>query len=146
MVDGKKVCGILTEMAAELALVEYLVIGIGVNANMDASKLAQGPGAATTLMAAAGGPIDRTALISAIVTRLMTDIPALEDGFDQVLRRWKERSETLGRQVRLDAGGRIIDGRAIDLDPDGALIIETAAGERRVFRAGEVTMGNDDKS
>lgn len=140
MVGGKKVCGILTEMAAEFAQVEYLVIGIGVDANMEASKLAQGAGVATTLMAASGGPIDRSALINAIVTRLMMDLPALEDGFSAVLRRWKDRSATLGRAVRMDAGGRIIEGRALDLDPDGALIIETAAGERRVFRAGEVTL------
>ncbi|MDP1808840.1 MAG: biotin--[acetyl-CoA-carboxylase] ligase [Actinomycetota bacterium] len=146
MVDGKKVCGILTEMAAEFALVEYLVIGIGVNANIRASKLAQGPGVATTLMAASGGPVDRTALISALVTRIVAALPALEDGFGAVRERWKELSETLGRQVKLDAGGSIIEGRAADIDADGALIVETTAGERRVFRAGEVTMGNDDKS
>lgn len=140
LVNGKKVCGILTEMAAELALVEYLVIGIGLNANFPASMLRESGGGATTLMAEAGGPVDRTALIGAIVTGITSALPSLGDGFDDLIKRWKELSETLGRRVELDVGGSKIKGYAADVDTDGALVVETASGERLVFRAGEVTL------
>ena len=139
LVNGKKVCGILTEMAAELGSVEYLVIGFGLNVNFPASMLAEGAKAATTLQAEAGHSIDRAALIESIITKTMIALQDLTEGFDAILLRWRELSDTLGRHITLDAGGKAVEGRAVDVDLDGALIMEVPSGERLVFRAGEVT-------
>lgn len=142
LVNGKKVCGILTEMAAELELVEYLVIGVGLNANFSQDKL-PGDVVATTLQEQAGSPVDRMDLIVRIVGRVFAALPKLGDGFQAVLRQWKSLSETLGKMVRVEVADTIITGQAVDVDIDGALVVELASGERKVLRAGEVSIKGD---
>lgn len=140
LINGKKVCGILTEMAGEFGQIEYLVIGIGINANFHTSELSGNGIPATTLMDECSRPINRILLIKEIVAQITAGLIELEDNYSGILRRWKELSDTIGRHVALDTGGRIINGLAVDLDKDGRLILELASGDRKAYSTGEVTM------
>jgi BirA family transcriptional regulator, biotin operon repressor / biotin---[acetyl-CoA-carboxylase] ligase len=133
--EGRKFCGILTEMEAELERVAFVVCGIGINVNHVPEEFRPG---ATCLREAAGKPVRRAAVAAAVLR-------AFEgwhgQPFDAVLQRCRERSATLGRQVTAvpAAGGALLTGRAHDLDADGALLIESGGRLHRVV-AGEVSI------
>lgn len=140
LICEKKVAGILTELAAELGQVDYLVVGIGLNANFS-TELLDAPGLnATTLLDETDRTVDRTALTAQIATDIWNALPSLATGFEMVLERWRDFSTTLGRTVTVDVAGEKVTGRAVDLDTEGGLVVIDANNKRRVFRAGEVTL------
>jgi BirA family biotin operon repressor/biotin-[acetyl-CoA-carboxylase] ligase len=131
LVGGLKIAGILLE--SRLAPAPTVVVGIGVN-------LAQrrfGPalaGRATSVVLSAGHAVERETLLAAILGHLDVWRSRLEtEGFEPVRTRWLALSDTIGHRVSVDGQ----EGLALDLDPDGALVLATAAGRCRVV-AGEV--------
>ncbi len=144
LVNEKKVCGILTEMAAEPGLVEYLVVGIGLNSNFEADRIKAHRTPVTTIQSELGRPVERPKMISEIVRRFLSGLASLERKGDQTLiDRWRELSVTLGQDIRLQLAGQTVAGLAVDINDDGALVVDLASGERRVFTAGEVSFGDN---
>jgi BirA family biotin operon repressor/biotin-[acetyl-CoA-carboxylase] ligase len=138
----KKVCGILTEMGAEQDTVNYVVIGIGANLNVDIKKFPmEFRKDATSVEKELGRRIDRVEF----TRRMLEEIENLyllfkRRGFTPILKEWKKISATLGKRVRAVSGKRIIEGRAIDIDSHGALIIKTKKGKEEKILAGDVTL------
>ncbi|MFW6320782.1 MAG: biotin--[acetyl-CoA-carboxylase] ligase [Halohasta sp.] len=126
---GRKLAGILTEMEGEADRVSWVIAGIGVNANIDAADL---PAGATTLRDERGDDIDRRRFVQRLLESLAEQL-ADPDG---VLDSWREYSSTLGMDVRIETTSRTIEGRAIDVQFPGALVVETEAGEE-VVHAGD---------
>ena len=125
---GRKLAGILTEMEGEADRVSWVLIGIGINANVDPAAL---PPGATSLRAEVG-EVDRRAVLQTLLSEL-TD---LLDDPDGVLEAWREHATTLGRRVRVETARETVVGRAIDVRFPGALVIETDDGEH-VVHAGD---------
>ena len=126
-VDGKKLAGILTEMEGEADRVSWLVVGIGLNANLDAEQL-PGDQPATTLRAEVGD-VDRRA----VVQRLLTEFWTLsESAPEATLDAWRTLTDTIGQRVRVDTPTEEIVGEAVDITPPGTLVIETENGRREV--------------
>lgn len=125
-VDGaeRKLAGVLTEMAGEADRIDWLVIGIGLNANVDPDTLPQG---ATSLQALVGS-VDRRTVTQTLLERIAELLEAPE----HVLEAWRERSTTLGRRVRVETPRETIVGEAVDVQAPGTLIVETDAGRRAV--------------
>lgn len=121
---GAKLAGILTEMEGEADRVSWLVVGIGVNANIDRETL---PPGATSIRAEAGD-VDRRVFVQ----RLLERFHELRADPDAVLPAWRERSATLGRRVRVETPGGVVEGEAVDVTFPGALVVRTADGERTV--------------
>ncbi|GAA0510218.1 BirA family transcriptional regulator, biotin operon repressor / biotin-[acetyl-CoA-carboxylase] ligase [Halorubrum aquaticum] len=122
---GRKLAGILTEMEGEADRVSWLVVGIGVNANLDAETL---PAGATSLRAERGGDVDRRRFLA----RLLERYAELADDPDAILPAWRERASTIGRRVRVETASGTVTGRAVDVEPPGALVVETEEGRTRV--------------
>lgn len=122
MIGSKKVAGILTEMEGEPDRVRWVVVGIGVNANTDVTRL---PAGATSLRAETGDTVDRRRLVQAIIEAFERYRRAPED----VLPAWRAYARTLGRRVRVTTGGDEIVGRAVDIVHPGSLTIDTPDGE-----------------
>lgn len=122
--EGQKLSGILTEMEGEGGRIAWLTAGVGVNANVDADSLPAGATSLRTLV----GDVDR----AAFARRLLTAFHDLSTDPDAVLPAWRERASTLGRRVRVDTPGGEVVGHARDVEFPGALVVETADGERRV--------------
>lgn len=141
--EGKKLTGILTEMSAELDRVNYIVIGTGVNVNMEEKDFPEElRGKATSLAIMKGEKLPRVAFFQAVLEALDELCTVLEeDGFAPIVARWREYAVTLGQDVHvIGATGRgSFDGRAVDIDEEGALLVETADGVRRVL-AGDVSI------
>lgn len=130
LVGGRKIAGILLETRGPGPVAT--VVGIGINVGRDAVP----PGLAdrATSVEAEGGAADREALLRGLLGAFDAWRRRLEaEGFDPVRVRWLALSDTVGRQVAVD-GAR---GTAVDLDADGALVLEAAGARRRVV-AGEL--------
>ncbi|WP_418285336.1 biotin--[acetyl-CoA-carboxylase] ligase [Halorubrum sp. DTA46] len=125
---GRKLAGVLTEMEGEADRVSWLIAGMGINADIDASDL---PAGATSLRAELDGPVDRRRVAATLLERFAA-LTETADGLDRVLPAWRERASTLGRRVRVETATDSIVGTAVDVVSPGALVIDTGEGERRV--------------
>jgi len=126
LLDGRKLAGILTEMEGEADRVSWLVVGIGVNANVDAAAL-PGDQPVATLREAVGDVDRRT-----VTQTLLEEFHSLTEDPDAVLPAWRDLSSTLGRRVRIDTGGEQIVGDAVDVTDPGTLVVDTGDGRREV--------------
>ena len=141
LASGRKLAGVLTEMAAEVERVQWLVVGIGVNVNAAAGDFPDElRELATSLLIERGDPVPRALFAAALLTALeeWLDRHAAE-GFAPVRAAWREMSDTLGREVRVRVGSADLVGLAEDVDETGALLVRTASGLERVV-AGDVEM------
>jgi BirA family biotin operon repressor/biotin-[acetyl-CoA-carboxylase] ligase len=127
---GRKLCGILTEMEGEADRVDWLIVGIGINANVDSELLPEG---ATSLQAELGEPVNRRLFTQ----RLLETFDDLRQDLDAVLDAWREHAATLGQRVRVETPGGDVVGEAVDVEFPGALIVKTDDGERVRVTAGD---------
>ncbi|WP_435095185.1 biotin--[acetyl-CoA-carboxylase] ligase [Halarchaeum sp. P4] len=127
---GRKLAGILTEMEGEAGQVSWVVVGVGLNANVPANDLPEG---ATSLLVERGDPVERRTLVQRALERfveLRADPAAAREA-------WREQAATLGTRVRVTLPTETVVGEAVDVTDVGALVVETDAGEERVVHAGE---------
>ena len=124
-----KLAGILTEMAGEHDRINWLVVGIGLNANVDPPTL---PPGATSLQALVG-PVNRREVTQTLLDTLQECCSAPED----VLDAWRDHARTLSQRVRVETQTETIVGTAVDVAFPGALCIETDDGTRRRVTAGD---------
>ena len=129
LVGGRKLAGILLESRG-LAPVVALGIGVNITQGEFPCELAE----RATSVRLAGGACDRETLLAALLEALDRWRGRLErEGFAPVRERWRTLAETLGRTVTVDG----VTGVAVDVDEDGALLLETDGRRQRVV-AGEV--------
>jgi BirA family biotin operon repressor/biotin-[acetyl-CoA-carboxylase] ligase len=124
-VDGeeRKLVGILTEMEGEADRVSWVVVGIGINANVDPADL---PSEAnpTSLEAVRGEPVDRRVLTQ----RVLETFDTVGDDPEAVLDAWREYASTLGREVRIETPDGVVTGEAVDIEYPGSLVVDTGSG------------------
>jgi len=145
LVDGRKVGGALIECVARSGEVEYLIVGVGINLNvdLDALSVALGPAAstATSLRAATGRDVNRDAFVADYLNAL--DGWALryrDHGPAPVLQAWRDRDILTGRQVEIRGAGQPFVGRVGGVDSRGRLIVTDAVGERRTVTTEEIRL------
>ncbi len=139
MVNGKKVCGILTEtgMNGSQSL-KFLVLGIGLNINANAKEL---PPEAGSLRLFAGRKIDRLDLLGKLLLHLEKRYKLwLEIGAEAVISEWRDLSLSLGKRVEVNGAEGVLAGQAMDVDNRGALMIRDDFGRLHSVLAGEVTV------
>ncbi len=142
LIGGKKVAGILTELSAELDKVKHVILGIGVDVNLDAGELpAELKKTATSLKIETGKMISRAELAVAILRELDEDYAKVCAGqFAAVADEWEKHCATIGRNVTVQIGDRKIRGRAESLDDAGALLLRTEHGRLEAITGGDVTL------
>jgi BirA family biotin operon repressor/biotin-[acetyl-CoA-carboxylase] ligase len=142
LIGGKKVAGILTELSAELDKVRYVILGIGIDVNLDAGEFpAELKKIATSLKIEAGETISRAELATAILRELDKDYwRVCGHFFADVADEWESGCATIGKNVTVHIGDRKIRGRAESLDDDGALLLRTEHGRLERITGGDVTL------
>ena len=142
--DERKLGGILIELAAEAHGGAHVVAGIGLNVAVPDEllpSLSDWPRGAIDLRTALGRNAPaRAALAGALINglaELFADYP--QQGFAAYRNEWRAADYLRGRAVRLD-GEAGVSGKAVGIDADGALLVETAKGERRRVVAGDVSV------
>lgn len=140
---GLKTSGILMEMSAEATRVDFAILGIGVNLNIERSELPdEFRSRATSLRSHEGHPIDRAAFVRLLFTRLeeVLDLHA-RDGFAGLRPRYEARFAMRGQQVRVsEMDGTTLVGTALGIAADGALELERNDGGTVQIIAGDVTL------
>jgi BirA family biotin operon repressor/biotin-[acetyl-CoA-carboxylase] ligase len=132
-VGEKKLAGILTEMEGEADRVSWLVVGIGLNANVDPAEL-PGDQPATSLQSAVGS-VDRRSVTQTLLETFW-ELSTADSA--EIMDAWRELATTLGQRVRVDTPTETIVGEAVDITPPGTLVVETDTETR------EVTAGDCD--
>lgn len=140
LVGGRKLAGLLNELDAETERIHYLILGIGVNLNMQAEQF---PGdlryPATSLMLECGHKISRTDFARCLLRHLDRLYALyLARGFEPILAAWQEYFDLCGRMVEVDYQDRRVAGCVKGLDKDGALLLERADGSTERVLAGDV--------
>lgn len=139
LINGKKVCGILIESTYIENKIEKLIIGIGINVNQEIfpDEIAD---TATSLKKETGLNINRTGLLAEVINNL--DImyqKLIINEADYFIESWKAKSSIFGKIISAVSGNVIHTGKALNIDSDGALILEKNGKEIKLL-AGDVTI------
>ena len=129
LVEGFKLAGLLAEMDAEADRVAFVNIGIGINVNNRPPPVETG---AVSLRRLTGASVSIKALLGEFLERFDD---RLKSGLGpELIEEWKALNATLGRDVRVATAHQSVEGKAVDVDENGALILEAADGSRqRIF-------------
>ncbi len=145
MISGKKVAGILLDMSAEADHINYVVIGIGINANNDASKLKIDRLAKpdiSSIKDSTGKEVNRLELAASLLSKLEIYCSVLEKyGPDPIIREWKSRSDMLGKKITVVQQDRTLSGVASDIKEDGSLVLKHKRKEINVV-AGDIIINS----
>lgn len=141
VLDGKKVCGILTEMSAEITCINYVVIGVGINVNQEIFS-EDIRDKAISLKQKTGRNIRRSELIAAVLeefekcyeTFLKTeDVSGVRDQYNEML-------VNRDQEVKVLEPGNEYEAHAVGINDAGELIVKTRSGQEKAVYAGEVSV------
>jgi len=140
LVNGKKIAGILTEISAGREGLEYAVVGIGINVNTPAFPDEIGR-KATSVLIETGERFPRTRLLKEYLRQQERYFGRLRTyGFAPILNRWKELTDTIGRQIRVEMMDKTYVGRVEGIDPEGVLILKDREGVFHRIFSGDVAL------
>ncbi|GAB4335727.1 MAG: biotin--[acetyl-CoA-carboxylase] ligase [Candidatus Abyssubacteria bacterium] len=142
IVDGKKICGVLTELLAEQDAVRYIIASFGLNVNQTRSQFAPDIlSVATSMRIESGRTLDRPQVFRDILRELdELYVNFGRHGSGNIIEQWREMSCTLGKHVKVQLRERSLAGVARDIDADGSLILELGDGSRLSVAYGDVTI------
>ncbi len=142
LIEGRKVGGILIDSRLRGGDVEYALVGIGVNVDLDPSQHEGIRDIAVSLEHESGRKVAREKLLATVLNRFEKLLAASRlDG--DVYEAWRTRLETLGKQVRAQFGDRLEEGVAEDVDAEGNLLLRRPDGSIAVISAGDVTLAGE---
>ncbi|CAN5615715.1 bifunctional biotin--[acetyl-CoA-carboxylase] synthetase/biotin operon repressor [soil metagenome] len=126
--DGRKLGGLLIETVIDGERLSGAVVGIGLNVNWRHDEMpAELAAFATSLADLLGADVDRVALLRSVLDGLERELAAVEAGWSPLVR-YRTVCETLGAFVSVETQAGRVEGRAVEVDDTGALVVETSAG------------------
>jgi BirA family biotin operon repressor/biotin-[acetyl-CoA-carboxylase] ligase len=132
LVDERKIAGMLSELEAEADRVAFINIGIGINVNNDPAPIAPETTSLKRLLGRAVSIKDvLSRYLNAFEHRMQTT------AFDRIIAEWKQYTVTLNRDVRVVTTHEVIEGKAVDVDDTGALILKCADGSLKKILYGD---------
>ncbi|HHX63066.1 MAG TPA: biotin--[acetyl-CoA-carboxylase] ligase [Epulopiscium sp.] len=141
VVNGKKVCGILTEMSAEIDRVNYVIIGIGINVNTtkfpeELRKIA------TSLKIESGIDYSRKDIVAQVLMLFEEYYQKYVQGesLQGALEEYKDLCITLKNEVSIIDKDKSYEATPLDIDKTGALIVEKKDGSIEKITSGEVSV------
>ncbi len=143
MVNNRKTGGILVESASELDLINYMIVGVGLNVNTPKELIPEElKDTATSISIESGKKIPRLKLFQSILNELEKYYDNfLANGFTPIREEWISLSNTIGARVIIKSPGEpSFEGTALDIDPQGALIVQLSDGTRRSVISGDVSL------
>lgn len=138
LINDKKVCGILTEIGAEMDSIHYVVVGMGIDANVDTETFPEEfRDSSTSLKNELGSGINRVEFVQRLLSELESLYMEFQgEGFSSIMEDWRNMSATIGEWVKITTQTRAVYGEAVGVDSEGALIIETDEGKLEKIVAG----------
>lgn len=142
VIQGRKVCGILAEMTGEPEQLNYVILGIGINVNQDASDFPEElKDKALSLKMAGSVETSRNSILDTLLERLEHYYALVKNNDTaEIITFCRNNSATLDNQVKVIYNDKTIEGKAINLNENGGLIIEDQAGHTMEIISGEVSV------
>ncbi|MBZ2175814.1 biotin--[acetyl-CoA-carboxylase] ligase [Schnuerera sp. xch1] len=143
IIGGKKVCGILTEMNYKRDMISYVIMGIGMNVNLDEDDFNDElKDKATSLKITTGTEIDRSKLLASILNYFENlYIPFEEkDDLSETIKISREQSILINREVRIIKGNEEKTGKVLDIDNEGKLVIRYEDDKIEKVFSGEISI------
>lgn len=137
LLGGKKAGGVLTETSVTGETLDYAVVGIGLNVNLDVRQIPEISDTATSLSMELGREISRLELLQAMLERMEIEYRLLQQG-PSPYKEWAARLATLGQSVQVTTPWGKESGRAEGVDADGALIVRRDNGTLACVTVGDV--------
>jgi BirA family biotin operon repressor/biotin-[acetyl-CoA-carboxylase] ligase len=143
VLNGKKVCGILTEMSGEINHINYLIMGIGINVNLEEDDIPIDlKDVATSLKLESGKYMDRKILLASVINNfeeLYNDFVQNGD-IKETIEVCRKNSMLIGKEIKLNNRGKVTMAKAIDIGDKGELVIENDKGVIEYIVSGEVSI------
>ena len=143
IINGKKICGILTEMNAEMNKVHYVVLGMGINANLDKDDFEKDMlDKATSIKIETGTALDRKSFLG----NLINEFEYLYGEFDKTqsiessIKICRNNSAVIGKTIRIIRGKNETFAKALNLDENGGLIVQYEDGTHENLISGEISI------
>ena len=140
LIGERKVCGILVEVVrGDSDEDQFAVAGIGINVNWDTASIPEIAEASTSLSRETGGEVSRLDLLCALLEEMDALYVDAREGGD-VFGQWRSSLVNLGKRVNVSGSDSTFEGLALDVEPNGGLIVQTDDGQHKVVHAGDVTL------
>ncbi len=136
--DGRKVAGVLSQSVQDERGDAWLVLGTGVDTHT--REHPEEVRDVVTSLARSGYPVDRLALLARVAAELESLLDGGAGALATAADEWRRSSNILGKRVRVEEGTRAFEAEALDLDPDGALVVRRDGGGRERVIAGDVSL------
>lgn len=140
VLDKKKLCGILTEMNADMDSINYIVVGMGININQssfpkDISEIA------TSLRIHCGDVLSRKKILASVLNCFEENYEVyIREGLKPMVPLLREYSVVIGKHIRLVSPNMEREGTAVDMDAQGGLIVRLDTGETITVISGDVSV------
>ncbi len=139
--NGKKVCGILSEMRSEPDQIRYIILGLGVNINLEQDELPKEiEASATSLLIETGKYVSRMDLLCHYLEAFEVYYQNFPNDLGLLLEEVKKNCLTLGKQVSVVVGDQTVTGQAVELDETGALVLEKKDGTTEKIYSGDLSV------
>jgi len=135
---GQKIAGILTEMSAEKDNINYILVGIGINANLQTDKFpSEIRNQSISLAEILQKTVSRVQLLQLVLENFEKYYFLLKGKqFSLILDEWKQNAETLGKYITIMSGEKTTFGKVIDVKPNGSLVIKEDNGNLQNILSG----------
>jgi len=137
LINDKKVCGILIESGVIKGTVNHVILGIGLNVNVDVARYPEIPENATSISNEMGERVSRLHILRQLLIEIEQLYMALPSG-KTVYEEWRKKLVTLGQNVCVKSGETIYEGLAESVDIDGSLLLRTSDDSLTKILAGDV--------
>ena len=141
LIHGKKVGGILTSISTKEGKIDYIIVGIGINANVDISMFPKElQKSATSLKGELKTEVSTEKIIEDVLYEIEMNYEIFKfkkGNFTYLLNEWKRLSDTIGKKVKIKMRTEVIEGEAVGVNRDGALILKLEDGSLKNIIAGE---------
>lgn len=143
VLNHKKVCGILTEMNAELTRINYVVVGLGINVNIEEFEFGEDiKDIATSLKIQTKAPVNRKELVAGILNNFEYLYNRFIDDNDieSSINICRENSAIIGKKIMIIKREKNTEATAINIDDEGRLLVEYTDGKQESLISGEVSI------
>jgi len=145
MINGKKVCGILTEAVAKFNTIENVIVGVGIDANLEVDDFPKELQDGTTTLKKELGREGNENLLIKIFLEEFEKIAKIfyEKDYELILKEWRKRSYTIGKIVEVrEPFNTYYDAYVVGIGKEGALIVEKIDGSLEKVISGECIIKN----
>lgn len=147
LLNGKKICGILTEISGEVDKINYVIVGVGININLQKDDFSDNlQSKASSLRIETGSELDRKEVLQKVLTLLDKYYDDYLKGVEMplILQKYKSKLNLMKKEVEIKVHNtKPVKGQVVDIGNNGALIVKMKDGIVKEFLSGEVSFNTE---